>query len=263
MKRISGLTATMIAVCLWLACSAAAPSAAFAANDQLSNDDCIKCHTEAPMDVAAQGGAHKTAVTCMECHEGHPPTVREIIPACNACHSDTPHFQLENCLGCHTNPHAPLVLTLTKDMTAPCLTCHTEQNEKLQGFKSFHSTMACTACHNEHGQIPDCVSCHEPHATDMVQADCGLCHQAHKPLVVVYADDIASKQCGACHDEALNLLTASAAKHRDLPCAQCHKTNHKTIPACQDCHGTPHSAGILSKFPQCGQCHNTAHDLNR
>ncbi|MGC1455696.1 MAG: cytochrome C, partial [Nitrospirota bacterium] len=33
-------------------------------------------------------------------------------------------------------------------------------------------------------------------------------------------------------------------------------------PVCQDCHGSPHPAGIMAKFPKCGECHNIAHDLN-
>jgi len=233
------------------------------ASDQLSNSDCIKCHKEAPMDIAAQGGAHKTEIGCMDCHQGHPPAVRDIIPSCNDCHSGSSHFELDNCLNCHSNPHAPLVLKLAKDITGPCLTCHQKEGTQLQENKSFHSTMACTACHQEHGKVPDCVSCHEPHADDMVQADCKLCHQAHKPLAITYAETTPSKSCAACHDEAYAMLAASATKHHDLSCAKCHQKTHKMIPACQDCHGTPHPAGILQKFPECGQCHSIAHDLNQ
>jgi hypothetical protein len=34
------------------------------------------------------------------------------------------------------------------------------------------------------------------------------------------------------------------------------------MPKCQDCHGVPHPAGIMAKFPVCGECHKIAHDLN-
>ena len=34
------------------------------------------------------------------------------------------------------------------------------------------------------------------------------------------------------------------------------------VPKCQDCHSSPHPAGIMSKFPKCGDCHKIAHDLN-
>jgi len=234
-----------------------------AANDQLSNNDCIKCHKIEPMDIEAQGGAHKTEVTCMDCHEGHPPENRDNIPTCSNCHSGKSHYELDNCLSCHSNPHAPLVLKLAKNITGPCLTCHQDEGSQLQENKSFHSTMACTACHQQHGKVPECINCHEPHAEDMVQADCKQCHQAHKPLAITYAANTPSKSCAACHDEAFDLLMASNSKHHELLCAKCHRDQHKMIPTCQDCHGAPHPAGILRKFPECSQCHNTAHDLNR
>ncbi len=257
MKRLTTiLMALTISAGVMLACTSLSLA------NELSDSDCIKCHTQPPADIEAQGGAHKTAVTCMECHEGHPPSVRENIPTCDSCHSGKSHYELENCLSCHNNPHMPLVLQLAKDITDPCLTCHQEQGTLLQENKSFHTTMACTACHQEHAQIPLCVSCHEPHGEEMVQTDCAQCHQAHTPLVVVYNDDTPSQGCGSCHDEALSQLATSTTKHHSLSCAACHKEKHKMVPACQDCHGVPHSPGIMKKFPTCGECHSTAHNLN-
>lgn len=233
-----------------------------AADEDLSNTDCIKCHAEAPQDIATNGGKHQTEVTCMECHEGHPPRVMDIIPACNNCHDGEDHYALENCLGCHSNPHKPLELTLTKDITEPCLTCHTEQREKLVAHESFHTTLACTACHDVHGKIPECVSCHDSHGDTIVQADCNRCHEAHKPLAVVYSEDVPSNQCATCHEDAFTQLAASPAKHHDVACATCHQEQHTMVPECADCHGKPHPDGILSKFPTCGDCHGIAHDLN-
>ena len=257
MKRLTliciALTISASLILTFTPCSLAA---------ELSNDDCVKCHTQPPADIAANGGAHKTEVTCMECQEGHPPTVRDNVPACSSCHSGKAHYELQNCLSCHNNPHTPLILHLAKDITGPCLTCHQEQGVLLQENKSFHSSMACTACHQEHAKIPPCVSCHEPHSETMVQADCSQCHQAHKPLAVVYNDSTPSESCGSCHDEALSQLNASKTKHQALLCAACHKDTHKMVPSCQSCHDVPHSAGMMKKFPTCGECHNTAHDLN-
>jgi len=260
MKKLHPWLAAIIFTCLVIAVMSLP---VFAAGDQLNNDDCIKCHKVEPMDIAAQGSAHKTEVTCIDCHEGHKPSSPDNIPACANCHSGKSHYELDNCLSCHSNPHAPLVLKLAKNITGPCLTCHQNEGTQLQENKSFHSTMACTACHQQHGKVPDCVSCHEPHAEDMVQADCKQCHQAHKPLAITYAAETPSKSCAACHEEAYDLLLASTSKHHELPCAECHQETHKMIPACEDCHGSPHPAGILRKFPECSQCHNIAHDLNR
>jgi hypothetical protein len=33
------------------------------------------------------------------------------------------------------------------------------------------------------------------------------------------------------------------------------------IPTCQDCHGTPHPAGLLARFPSCSDCHGSPHSL--
>jgi len=96
----------------------------------------------------------------------------------------------------------------------------------------------------------------------MVVTDCKKCHKAHMPKKVTYASETPSKDCAACHKKALDLLAASKVKHNALACAFCHQVEHRTIPKCQDCHGSPHAAGIMRKFQKCGECHSIAHDLN-
>ena len=227
----------------------------------LADSDCVKCHQEQPADIAAAGESHKD-VSCQECHEGHKPTSPKNIPDCSNCHEGEEHFNLKGCLGCHTNPHTPLKITLGKNITDPCLTCHAEQIAKLKENKSKHSALFCSNCHDVHGKIPECLSCHKPHSAEMVQADCGKCHEAHQPTVVVYGDKAKNKDCGACHKKAFDLLTASTTKHQTKACVFCHKNTHKAIETCVSCHGTPHPQGILNKFSKCGDCHKIAHDLN-
>lgn len=255
---------------MFLACLAISMTIFFATSSEaarpaeLTIDDCIKCHKAPPTDIEANGGKHKTNVSCLDCHEGHPPSVRDNIPKCSNCHEGEPHFELEGCLSCHTNPHTPLNITLAGDLTAPCLTCHTEQITQLKEHPSHHTTLACSNCHSErHGRIPDCMECHSPHSDEMTMSDCVTCHQVHMPLVVMYPEDIPSKSCAACHDGPYDLLQASTAKHHDLLCAACHQAKHKMIPKCQDCHGVPHPSGILAKFPNCGDCHGSPHNLNK
>jgi len=239
-----------------------APAAPAAQGPKLSNDDCVKCHAKAPADIAANGAKHKTAIGCQDCHNGHPPTVKKIIPLCSQCHEGKPHFKLAGCNGCHSNPHSPLIIKMGRNITDPCLTCHSQQIVKLRENKSKHTALACTFCHDTHGKIPECVQCHKPHSKEMTQADCKKCHQAHMPLAVAYGNQTPSKDCAACHKAAYLLLTASAFKHKNLSCVACHQAKHKMIPQCQSCHGTPHPAGMLAKFPKCGYCHSIAHDLN-
>lgn len=248
---VSTLLAVTLAVC------------AFAADKPvLSSADCVKCHSAAPADIAANGGAHKTSVSCQDCHAGHPPAVKKIIPVCSQCHSDKPHYKLSNCLRCHTNPHTPKIIKLANNITDECLTCHTGQIIKLKQVKSKHTNLACSFCHNVHGKIPLCTQCHKPHSPDMVAGECKKCHQAHMPTAVFMTPDTPNKMCASCHKRAFEMLVSSDAKHKAVLCVTCHKDKHKSIPTCQSCHGAPHPANMMSRFPKCAECHSVAHKLN-
>ncbi len=242
-----------------------ASGAAFAADAKaapsLSNDDCAKCHNAPPADLSANGGKHKE-VGCTGCHIGHPPTVKKPIPVCSDCHGGKSHFELKGCLGCHRNPHTPLKITFTNNITDACLTCHDKQIAQLKKYPSKHTNLNCSMCHDVHRKIPQCTQCHKPHSADITAADCTKCHKPHMPTQVTYAADVPSKFCGACHANVLKTLTSGKVKHASFACAFCHQEKHKTVPKCQDCHGVPHPAGIMAKFPVCGECHKIAHDLN-
>ncbi len=228
----------------------------------LTSDDCIKCHAVPPADIAKAGGGHKV-ISCQDCHAGHRPLSKDNIPQCNQCHMGKSHYELKGCLTCHKNPHTPLAIMFTGQLTEPCLTCHKGQIEQLKTHKSKHTALTCTNCHDVHRKLPECLKCHKPHSADMANADCKGCHKAHMPAVVTYASDIASKNCAACHKTAYDLLTANKTKHKNFACAFCHQEKHKMVPKCQDCHSTPHPEGITARFPKCNDCHNTAHDLNQ
>ena len=256
--KSSSLVVVLFLSALLLVYAGAAPAQPL---PTLSNDDCVKCHANPPADIAAAGKKHKD-VGCTGCHVGHPPTVKKPIPQCNQCHMGKPHFELKGCLNCHKNPHTPLNVTFTPNITDACLTCHTPQIDQLKKYKSKHTALDCSKCHDVHRKIPQCTQCHKPHAAEMAATECKVCHKPHMPLMVAYAAETPSKDCGACHSKVLTMLTASNAKHKALACAFCHQEKHKMVPKCQDCHGSPHPAGIMAKFPRCGECHNIAHDLN-
>ena len=235
------------------------------ASDELTNDDCIKCHKRTALMVKENGGKHKTAVTCLTCHPGHPPMVSKakIIPACSECHSGKPHYALKGCNTCHTNPHAPLKMKLAANLTAPCVSCHSQQGKELKENVSRHSKLFCTTCHKAHKQIPSCLDCHQGHTDDMSNKDCLTCHPAHRPLVITYGQDIPNKYCAACHKSIATVLINADTRHSKLACVFCHKDRHKFVPACETCHGTPHPAALISKFPKCVMCHTSAHNLGK
>lgn len=230
----------------------------------LQNEDCEKCHDEEPAAIEENGGKHKTLVTCMECHLEHLPLGTQTIPECSMCHGGGGHFELENCLSCHRNPHTPLVLDVedTPAVGAACVSCHEEKGEEFKKHPSKHAKQNCTRCHpKQHKTIIQCDKCHKPHGEFMAYKDCQRCHKPHSPLEVTYADDIPANYCGACHSELYERLQKNRSKHRNLTCAFCHKSRHPMVPKCQDCHEAPHSSDLLAGFPDCLTCHSNPHDL--
>ena len=235
---------------------------ALAQENILTAADCNKCHIEQPAEIQAAGAAHKTAIDCTACHQSHRPMVAENIPACSDCHSGSSHYEVPECMSCH-DPHQPLDLNLEGELKAVCESCHAGPSEQMAASPSVHAEVACNFCHADtHGYIPDCTDCHSPHSETMAEADCAICHQAHKPMELAYSDDTGSQLCASCHDTAYNELAGSTTKHNTVACVTCHVDQHGMIPQCSDCHGMPHAEAMHAKFPQCGDCHSTAHDLN-
>ena len=229
----------------------------------LAVTDCVKCHQKEPATIASQGGKHKTAVTCLDCHEEHPPWGTDVIPVCSKCHEGRSHFELENCLGCHTDPHQPLNLTLADDLVTPCLTCHEQQGQEFKDYTSKHAQQSCTFCHNVHGFIPNCSECHEPHAQGQTMDDCLVCHPVHHPLQISYPETTPRAFCVPCHEEAGKQLAKTTTKHQTFTCAFCHRGTHPSVPQCQNCHGEPHSPIMHQKMPNCLDCHIDMHYLQK
>jgi len=237
----------------------------FADQAELTNADCIKCHPAVVVLVDSEGGKHKTAVKCMDCHVGHPPMVskEKIIPACSMCHSGKPHYEIGGCNTCHSNPHTPLKMKLAPNLTAPCVSCHEKEGNELKEHPSLHSKLFCTTCHKAHKQVPSCLECHQPHSAEMENKDCLVCHPAHQPRTITYGPDLPSIQCAACHKGIYDTLLGVETKHSKLACVFCHKEKHGFVPACETCHGTPHPETMLKQFPKCIMCHISAHSLGK
>ncbi len=233
--------------------------------NQLANTDCIKCHVEVVHQNMDDGGKHKSEVGCLDCHTGgHPPEVEKekIIPQCSMCHEGEPHYEVDNCLRCHQNPHQPLHIVFGEENSEVCNTCHSDKGEELSDNPSAHGEVDCAVCHHDqHGYIPDCMECHDPHRDGQQTPTCAGCHPVHSPLNIGYDDKVPNMDCGACHDELEATLAAGETKHAQLLCVFCHKDKHGFVPTCQDCHGVPHPDKMMSKFPNCIDCHEDPHDL--
>lgn len=255
-KRI--LTSVFLSAAIMIGCTTIVMSADMAT---LQNTDCIKCHKKEPAAVELNGGLHKTAVGCLDCHTEHPPLGTEAIPQCAMCHTGKLHYELENCLSCHSDPHQPLALQLDDNITTACLTCHSEQGIELQDHPSKHTDVDCTFCHTSHGEIPDCSVCHEPHTQGQTSKDCLVCHPVHKPLIIQYPNETPRSYCTPCHEEFGKLMNKTTTKHKSFTCAFCHSGVHPIVPQCETCHDQPHPAAMLKAYPNCLDCHLDAHNL--
>jgi hypothetical protein len=241
--------------------TAAALAAPAASTATLGNADCIKCHEKEPAAIERNGGLHKTAVGCIDCHVEHPPLGTDAIPPCSMCHTGKSHYELEACLSCHSDPHEPLALEIKGEVTQPCLTCHPQQGKELQSEPSKHTDLSCTFCHATHKEIPDCSQCHEPHAQGQTIADCLGCHPVHHPLSIRYPNETPRTFCTPCHEQVGELMSKTTTKHQTFTCAFCHRGEHPVVPQCETCHGQPHSPSQHKMMPNCLDCHLDAHNL--
>ncbi|MEA2083002.1 MAG: 6-bladed beta-propeller [Thermodesulfobacteriota bacterium] len=142
-----------------------------------------------------------------------------------------------------------------------CLTCHNEQKDEFESSPSKHSDLSCIFCHPVHKEIPGCSKCHEPHKEDQVASDCVQCHPAHRPFEIASDETSPRSLCTPCHKAVGEEMDKTTTKHRNFTCAFCHKGAHPSLPSCDECHGTPHSAAMHKKMPDCLDCHLDNHNL--
>lgn len=257
MGKILGATVLSAMIMVGLAMPAKAARAPLAVTD------CVKCHEKEPATIAANESKHKTAVSCLECHLEHGPWGKAVIPQCAMCHEGKSHYKLENCSGCHVDPHNPLGIAFSGNLVAPCLTCHEQQGKEFKEHPSKHAQQACNFCHDKHKLIPECFQCHEPHAKGQTMADCLACHPVHQPRTIV--PDVKTQRgfCVPCHEDIGALMAKTTTKHQAFTCVFCHNGPHPTVPKCQGCHGEPHSATMHQKMPKCIDCHIDPHNLQK
>lgn len=196
------------------------------------------------------------------------------LPAGTTCVTSECHTRLANA----AQIHAPVA-------SVACNACHADDigGHKFPLKRAGDAT--CTFCHTVHGTATHqhaalkngCVSCHQPHDSDvkfLLKADSveQLCQKCHNvPLKRFTHGPVAKGQCTLCHQphEAGNaklLRGQDGARH----CFTCHaevkesiasaRVTHKGVLNCNECH-SPHSTDEphllkASVNQTCLRCHD-------
>ena len=233
----------------------------------LATSECGRCHFSVFTAIKDEGGKHQ--LDCTFCHEEfhtYKPgrNWAEVVPACNTCHGAAHGSNYLECLACHANAHAPVASMVNLGALEPdCAKCHEPQGRELAQNPSAHTDLSCSSCHHtSHGNIPDCIECHaQPHVAFEANSGCVGCHPVHSPTNIEYGEQVRNNVCSGCHASVNTKLVNSQKKHSALTCVYCHENKHGYVPACQNCHGKPHSDALLSRFNGCTDCHGEPHAL--
>ena len=228
--------------------------------------ECGQCHGGQFVDLKDSGGKHRFA--CQECHQvfhAYNPRKNnydELMPLCTTCHGQKHGPKQVDCINCHQNPHAPLLVPAMDRLAKACADCHTAPAKELKKFPSAHTEQDCQSCHHEkHGYIPDCMECHDGHYAEQPVQDCLNCHvRVHAPLQIGFPRDSNVQTCSGCHEDVYGKWQGTPSKHGQVACITCHQA-HGKVPDCTECHGVPHNKKQMEMFPDCITCHIDVHDL--
>ncbi len=265
---------------------------AFVASAQMTNDDCLGCHSDVSatkdlgngktksvhVDPAAFGKSIHGVLGCTDCHSDVADYPHEPAPAvvdCGGCHSDkvdewknsrhAKAFQAGNrhaagCLSCHGgNAHKilpksdPASTTAHQNVPKTCGSCH---GQKMVMESSGVSTLpAFSYGTSVHGKALA--------GGNAKAAVCTDCHGAHEVLGAneekspIFKFNI-PQTCGKCHGQVAQVFMESVH-------GKGVQRGNSQVPVCTDCHGIhnikshidPSSSVAAQNIARttCGQCH--------
>ncbi len=263
---------------------------------QVAGTDCASCHAsphDAPNELSY-------GADCVACHNA---TLFDDLRYLTADHAA--RFPLRgrhgevDCSSCHRSISAPLSEATIDD----CAGCHENPHRTPTATVFLADATTCRDCHSEASWSPNDVAARQLHAmTDLPligaheKTDCRLCHGDGRPLQVTSPVDCEpchasphhadwSAPCATCHplndsgwELAATRLTVGdhqrtgfelASPHAGLECDACHPKSALSFTdrfpgrppeSCRSCHADPHAGQFEDpRWSQCTSCHASDH----
>jgi predicted CXXCH cytochrome family protein len=200
----------------------------------------------------ADGVAQDATPAAPECQECHGQYQKAWETGAHGQALSDPIFQEEwaaqgqpqECLGCHTTGFDPATGTYAAEGVT-CAACHTPvaSNHPLAPAFMSRSANLCGDCHRDtefewqnsrHGESDlTCISCHDPHATE------------------IRAEDTSSL-CADCHGTRVAAFAHSNHAAQGLTCTDCHISPTESQPGMGN---SQHSHSFEVDLNTCTQCH--------
>lgn len=255
--------------------------------EKVSNDKCLKCHTELKKRLDLKQGYHSSSVIagkeCVSCHSDHHgrnfEMVRIIFEQFN--HNETGYklqgaHAKKDCKDCHkpefiTDPDAKKKKKTYLGVSRECLTCHTDYHRKTLSTD-------CVTCHNfekfkpapgfdhskakykllgKHQQV-ECLKCHKMEIngdekfqvfTGVKFGNCNDCHQdVHKNQF--------GQNCVQCHTEESFHNVKGMTNFDHSRTGYTLEGKHRSV-QCASCHKTKYTDPV--RHERCTDCHKDYH----
>jgi predicted CXXCH cytochrome family protein len=220
---------------------------------QTPSKDCHACHRErrsAEDDASATQLAVAREISdadCLGCHT----EIKERFEHAVCVHG--PAADGSGCLTCHPQPHTKTEPTARAQRRELCLGCHDKSIKTKDGRVLENIAGVLSQNPNHHGPVRDgnCGACHQPHASDYGQLLCGQYTSGFYASFDLKQYEL----CFGCHDrdavlrERGAVLTGFRAGDRNLHWLHVNREKGRTCRACHEVHASSRPFHIRESVP--------------
>lgn len=231
----------------------------------LFTQTCNTCHTaEGWSPASLQSNPFDHLETTGFSLKRHPVDYSNQAIKCTTCHpQDLQSFELQTCIGCHSQHDETFMTDHVQQFGSDCLACHDGvdrlsdyQHANFFALDGKHATLQCADCHPNQvfrGTATECWQCHkEPEI-----------HAGVFGLKCYYCHDAQAWSPASLRQHIFPLNHGLEDQNAQLECTSCHGTNYVDY-TCYNCHDHPQAEmeeshmekGIPSQdLPACAKCH--------